>query len=214
MTFTGCQTLPVTQDSTIAVVTGQDVTSAIVAPPVASERIPLYWTNTTSPRPERKPWTAAVYANLDKYFEVYDFAADTTRICPKYKSLTVDQKKKALGEFLVALSFYESGFNPKSESVDVGTKNDKGSWSVGLFQMSGSDGAAKALRVDYFGLKDPVKNINVAMYQFNTQVKNTGLFILPNTSKYRYWAIILSGNRYSKIPEVLARVLKHAPFCK
>jgi nucleoid-associated protein YgaU len=114
----------------------------------------------------------------------------------------------------VALSYYESGFNPKSESVDVGNKNDKGSWSVGLYQMSGNDGAAKALGVDYLGLKDPIKNINVAMYQMNTQIKNTGLFILPNSSKYRYWAIILDSNKYNKVSDVIARVQKHAAFCK
>ena len=184
----------------------------MVAPPAA--RIALYWTNTTEAHPERKSWTVAVYDNLDKYFAVYDSAKDTIRFCPKYKSLTANQKKKVIGEFLVALSFYESSFNPKSESVDVGTKNDKGSWSVGLYQMSGNDGAAKALKVDYEGLKDPVKNINVAMYQFNTQIKNTGLFILPNTSKYRYWAVALDGNKYSQVSGILSRIQKNAPFCK
>jgi hypothetical protein len=201
-------------DTTVAEIKGQDVTVSTNNQPKVVERIPLYWTNTTEPHPERKPWTDAVYNNIDKYFQIYDFAADTTSFCPKYKSLSVDLKKKAIGELFVALAFYESGFNPKSESVDVGTKKDKGSWSVGLYQMSGNDGAAKALKVDYLGLKDPVKNINVALYQLNTQIKNTGLFILPNTSKYRYWAVLLSGNRYSKIPEIKARVLKYAPACK
>ena len=149
-------------------------TTAVVIPPT-SGRIPLYWENTTAPHPERKPWTDAIHTNTDKYFTMYDSAKDATRFCPKYKSLSVDLKKKAIGELLVAIAFYESGYNPKSEAVDVGTKNDKGSWSVGLYQMSGNDGAAKALKVDYLGLKDPVKNINVAMYQFNTQIKNTGL---------------------------------------
>ena len=235
----GCEDTPVNIDQIVdQSITSADVTQAnasssdtTVAPPkdnvevipaktgpntsnIAKPRISLYWENTTEKHDERKPWSDAISINIDKYFANYDIAKDTTRFCPKYKSLTKDQKKKAIGEFFVALSYYESGFNPKSESVDVGSKNDKGSWSVGLYQMSGNDGAAKALGVDYLGLKDPIKNINVAMYQMNTQIKNTGLFILPNSSKYRYWAIILEGNKYNKVSDVIARVQKHAAFCK
>jgi len=223
LTFASCESIPVAQNDSSTNITSGDNTQIVVEPNTSADRIALYWESTTEKHPERKPWSDAIHANTEKYFDIYDSAKDATRFCPKYKSLSKDFKKKAIGEFLVALSYYEStthhnsseqSWNPLAEAVDVGTKNDKGSWSVGLFQMSGNDEAAKALKVDYLGLKDPIKNINVAMYQFNTQIKNTGLFILPNSSKYRYWAVALDGNKYSKVASIIERVLKNAPNCK
>lgn len=46
------------------------------------------------------------------------------------------------------------------------------------------------------------------------QLKNTNTIILPNSSKYRYWAVLLHNNKYSKISEIKSRVLKYAPNCK
>lgn len=198
--------LVVSGDHTI--VSSGDTTSVKPA-----ERIALFWENTTSPKPDRKPWSDALISALDKNFATLGKATDTKRFCPKYSSLSKEQKLKAMGEFFVALAYYESGYNPESSSVDVGTKDDLNSYSVGLYQMSGNDSAAKLFKADYKALKNPITNINVAVEQMRKQIKNTGLFILPNTSKFRYWAIILDGNKYSKVPQVIERVKKHAPFC-
>lgn len=177
-------------------------------------RIALYWENTTQPHPERAAWSDVIVSNTDKYFTVYNGASDIIRFCPKYKILSKDLKTKAIGEFLVALAYYESAFNPRSSAVDVGNKNDRNSYSDGLFQMSGNDSAAKIFNYTYVDLLKPIQNINTAMYQLNIQIKNTGLFILPNSSKYRYWATILDGNKYNQIKPIIDRVIKYAPACK
>lgn len=182
--------------------------------PQNTTRIALYWENTTSPKPERKPWSDALISALDKNFVTLDKATDTKRFCPKYSSLSKEKKLKALGELFVAMAYFESGYNPESSSVDVGKKDDLNSYSVGLYQMSGNDSAAKLFKADYKALKNPITNINVAVEQMRKQIVNTGLFILPNTSKYRYWAVLLDNNKYSKVTQIIERVNKYAPECK
>ena len=38
------------------------------------------------------------------------------------------------------------------------------------------------------------------------QIDKAGLVVLPNASRYRYWAILLDGNKYQKIDQVRAMV--------
>ena len=63
-------------------------------------------------------------------------------------------------------------------------------------------------------LQDPIVNIKEAIEQMRRQLKNTSTILLQNSSKYRYWAVLLHNNKYSKIPEIKSRVLKYASFCK
>lgn len=209
-----CSTAPVTKTEVTppvsAPVEKQETTKESLP---AGERISLYWENTTEPHPERMPWSDALLTGFVNDFELFSSAKDVTEFCPKFHSLDKTGKLKALGEFWVAVAYFESGFNPKSESVDVGTKSDKGSWSVGLYQLSGNDNSSKELGGSYEKLKDPVFNIKVSLVQLKKQVSKRGLFFLPNHDSMRYWAVILKNNRYSQIPNVVARVKKNAPKC-
>ena len=210
-----CSTAPVTKTevgpSPVTAPAEKQETTKEALP--AGERISLYWENTTEPHPERMPWSNALLAGFGDDFELFSSAKDVTEFCPKFHSLDKTGKLKALGEFWVAVAYFESGFNPKSESVDVGTKSDKGSWSVGLYQLSGNDNSSKELGGSYEKLKDPVFNIKVSLVQLKKQVSKRGLFFLPNHDSMRYWAVILKNNRYSQIQNVVARVKKHAPKC-
>lgn len=216
--FTSCKSVIkyVEENEKIGNLTSSDTTiaSSDTTTVKPASRIALYWENTTEKHDERKPWSDALISALDKNFATLDKATDTKIFCPKYSSLSKEQKLKAIGELFVAMAYYESSFNPESSSVDVGNKNDLNSYSVGLYQMSGNDSAAKLFKADYKALKNPITNINVAVEQMRKQIVNTGLFILPNTSKYRYWAVLLSGNKFSKVNEIISRVNKYAPECK
>ena len=215
--FTSCKSVIkyVEENEKIGNPTSSDVTvaSGDVTTVKPASRIALYWEQTTEKHDERKPWSDALISALDKNFATLDKATDTKRFCPKYSSLSKEQKIKAIGELFVAMAYYESSFNPESSSVDVGNKNDLNSYSVGLYQMSGNDSAAKLFKADYKALKNPIININVAVEQMRKQIVNTGLFILPNTSKFRYWAVLLDNNKYSKVNDILARVKKNTSFC-
>lgn len=203
LVFTGCQTpQPM----------GEGIWRAV---DTAEDRIALYWENTTEPHPERKPWSDALIGYIDDDFEVYGKATDTAKWCPKYKSLSHRDKLKAWGELYVALAFYESSFNPRSASVDVGKPALKDTWSVGLFQVSVVDQQwlTPKTKYNYDQLLMPLPNIHLASIIVKRQLEKTGLIFLPNSSKYRYFATILSGNKYSKIPQITTRVKKHAPKC-
>lgn len=193
--------------TTIKITLPSTTTSTVLVP---GQRIALHWEDTGA---GREAWSKEVTFAFRASFSTFDKATDWTRICPKYKSLAFEQKIEAMGEFWAAVAFYESSYNPASASVDVGTEKDKGSWSVGLYQVSANDGPNTMYGYTFETLKDPIKNIRLATEILKRQVANTGLLILPNSSKHRYWAILLEKNRYSKIPEVIARTKKHAAFC-
>lgn len=189
-------------------------TDATVVSQPGGARIAGYWENTTEKHDERKPWTDQWVSIIKTDLYTYSKASDVTRICPKYTKLTDDQKIKAILEFHIAVAYYESGFNPKSSAVDVGNAKDRNSYSDGLYQLSGNDGSSKFYGYTYKDLLDPLKNIKVAGEQYRRQLKNENKLILHNSSKYRYWAVALDGNKYSHVPEILARVIKYAPACK
>jgi hypothetical protein len=177
------------------------------------DRIPLYWENTTEAHPERKAWSDELITLFDKDFETFSKGRDITEFCPKFHSLSRDLKLKAFGEFMVAMAYYESGFNPKSSSVDVGTVSNRNSYSDGLYQLSGTDNSAKKFNCDYKCLQDPVMNIKVAMEQLRKQLDLRGKFYLDNSDSMRYWAVALVKNKYSKIPQINERVKKYAKAC-
>lgn len=200
--FLGCQAVPVisTEQPKPPVQTSP--------PPVIENRIAGSWDNGT-----RNAWSDAIVTITQKDFAIYTSAKDSSGFCPNFTKLTDQQKLKAILEFWIAIANYESGWKPTSESVDVGSAGDKDSWSVGLFQMSGNDSAAKNFGYKYEKLKEPIPNIEVALFQMKKQILKSGLWFLPVSAPNRYWAVILVGGKYSKIPEIKARVVKNLSLC-
>lgn len=184
-------------------------------PTVPDERIALSWETVA----ERAEWSDYMISKIKANKATYDAAKDVTMICPKYASLSERDQLKAWGEYWVALGYYESSYNPKSSSVDVGNPKNRGTYSDGLYQVSETDQGGKAMTgterfYKYTDLLKPLPNIDLAVAGiFPRQIRNGGLIFLPNSSKYRYWAPTLVGNKYSKIPEIIARVKKNAPAC-
>ena len=173
-------------------------------------RISLSWDS----KEERKAWSDKWIELINIDLASYEKAGDIKRICPKFFSLNKAEKAKAIGEFWVATAFYESGFNPNSQSVDVGTKDNKDSWSVGLYQLSVRDSAnKKGPNYSFNELLKPFPNIHLAHIIMKRQIENCGKLILPNSSKCRYWAVILDGNKYSKVDQILLRTKSNANFC-
>lgn len=193
-----------------------EVRVPVEVPPASDRvRIHLYWEDSTEPHPERIPWTDRMMGHVEKNFDLFDNAKDIRRICPRYNHLNYTERLKAIGEFLAWLSYYESAWRPATAVVDVGKPDKPDTWSVGLFQVSVVDQswAGGGYSYTFEQLKSPLPNIDLAMALMVRQLRRNGLFILPNSHKDRYWAIILEGNKYQKIDEILGRVKKHAPFC-
>ena len=176
-------------------------------------------TNTRTPvtPPTSKGWhpywdevlNRLLYSNLDSF----DKAKDIEVIRKDWFSLSEEQKVKVLTAFIKTLAYYESGYDPLCESVDVGTKGNKETWSVGLLQLSGVDKSNLGLPVgfDYEGLKNPENNIIQGIAIMVNQINKRGKIIIPKSEKGNpgvYWATLNTGNRYDKTDLILKEVHK------
>jgi len=204
--FVACESKPVNQPPIAPVVPVKPVTPII--PPLV--KVPLSWEKNHE---ERYVWSDALYKKIDEKFESIDKAKDLPLFCPKYSSLTVDKKKIALAELWVWVAYYESGWNPKSTSVDVGTKNDPSSHSDGLWQVSANDQRNWKIPTKYThkDLLTVNPNIDLSLNILSLQIEKQGLIAVP---KNLYWAV-LSPNRsykYTKVDKIISKV-KQLEFC-
>lgn len=175
------------------------------------QRIALSWETEKlyGKRSGEAAWSDFLIDRIRRDLHLYDAAKDVGRICPKYAGLPDSERIKAIGEFWVAVGIWESSWNPKSAAVDVGKKENRDTWSVGLYQVSVVDKANREVtKYNYDQLLTAIPNIDLATTIMGRQLKNYGLLILPNSSKGRYWAVILDGNKYSKIHEIISRMKK------
>lgn len=205
-----CTNLPVGNES------GKNDDSKESLPTLPSQPLPSLSLSWESGHPERKAWSDAVLKRLAADWSVFDAASDMKDVCAGYAALTKPQKLKTWGELFVAIAYYESSWNPKSASVDVGSKDKRDTWSIGLYQVSVVDQpwAGGGTKYTYDELLTPEPNIHLATVLMKRQIKNTGLIFLPNSSKFRYWAVILVGNQYSKIDKIRERIAKNTGWCK
>ncbi len=175
-------------------------------------RIALYWENTVEKHDERKPWSDFLINKISENFSSLDKAQDIEYFCPKYRSLDKNSKLKAWGELFVALAYYESGFKPSSQSVDVGTKEKRDTWSIGLFQMSVVDienYKIQNMKYSFDDLLRPEPNIDLAVTIMAQQINKKSLIVVKSNP---YWATLYNG-KYPKIKEIAVRVKKYAPLC-
>lgn len=174
--------------------------SATPAAPISSKGWDPYWDEVLN---------RLLYSNLDNF----DKAKDIEVIRKDWFSLSEEQKVKVLTAFIKTLAYYESGYDPLCESVDVGTKGNKETWSVGLLQLSGVDKSNLGLPVgfDYEGLKNPENNIIQGIAIMVNQINKRGKIIIPKSEKGNpgvYWATLNTGNRYDKTDLILKEVHK------
>ncbi len=180
----------------------------VVGEPVTGNFAPLSWEKSD---PKRKVWSDYLIQRIDAAYESHVLKVqDWHRFRSDWNDLTRAQRVNVMAEVISATAKYESGWNPKSASVDVGTKEKRDTWSVGLMQVSVVDQDwAKPSgkdRYSYDELLTPIPNLDLTLAILFRQISRTGLLILPNSSKYRYWAVLLSGGRYEKIDEITGAV--------
>jgi len=182
----------------------------------APKPISLSWENTTAPHPERKPWSEYLIGKISEKKAVLDTAKDIGIFCPNYGNLDQNLQMKAWGELWVAVAYYESGYNPKTSSVDVGKPGDKDTYSVGLYQMSVVDQKNYKIPLGYKldDLLTAKPNIHLAIEIFALQIAKRGKVFIPKGEPGLYWAVIHPGGKYDKTKEIIARTKKHVPECE
>lgn len=199
----------ISQDQTIA---SSDLTNPLPTGSLEITRIALYWEKTIEKHDERKPWSDFLIKKLSDNLTVLDNAKDMYLFCSKYKDLDHTTKLKVWGELFVALSYYESMFKPNAQSVDVGTKENRDTWSIGLFQMSVIDiknYKIQNMKYDFNDLLKAEPNIDLAVTIMAKQIDTKKQIVVKIGP---YWATLYNG-KYSKINEIKLRVQKYAGGC-
>lgn len=160
--------------------------------PIISKPIP-----TTGWQPE---WGQFVYSFFDLHLDTFERAKDITTLRPDYFSLTRESRLDMFVAFIKAIVYFECGYNPKLYSVDVGTKENRNTWSVGLMQMSVVDQANYSLDYGYTfeDLQTPIPNLRLALNIMKRQVERRGKFLIPKGENGLYWATISPGGKYDK----------------
>jgi uncharacterized protein (TIGR02594 family) len=141
------------------------------------------------------------------YLPYLSQASDLDQIWPNFKDLPQKDKIVVLKEFLKWVAFFESGWNPKSESVDVGNILLKDTWSVGLYQLSVTDQKAYGFMTNYSysDLKDPLINSELMLLILSKQVMKYGKILIPKGESGVYWAVIHPGGKYDHTNEIIHR---------
>lgn len=168
------------------------------------KRVTLSW---EKGHPERRFWTEALMGFLNQRFDNLDKADDFWMVRTDYAKLTREQKLHCWAEMIVTMTYYESGWNPRSQSVDVGTKENRNTWSVGLAQMSVVDQANYGINLGwgFNDFLDPVKNLNFALRVMERLVLKRGKVFIPR-GESPYWSTLSPGNPHERLDEIRAVV--------
>lgn len=161
-----------------------------------------------------KKWSDYLVKKVTDNISILSAASDCNDIYPGFESLSVLKKIHVLSEFLVNVAYYESGWKENSAGIDVGNAEDKDTWSVGLFQVSVVDqkNYGMSLNYNFKELTTALPNIDLTIEILKRQIKKRGKIFLDNKDSARYWAVILKGNKYSKIADIIKRTRAGLPF--
>ncbi len=174
---------------------------------------PLVWES--SSHPERADWSRGLQQIIAGKIAILDTAQDISLFCPRYKSLNQDQKINLWSDVFAAMALYESDFDPLQYSVDVGSQNDRNTWSVGLLQLSVIDQENYSLPMGYTfaNLQEPLKNLNLGVAIMAAQIKKYSRVLIGAGSPGLYWATLHPGGRYDASASIETKT-KMLSFCK
>ncbi|WP_413561191.1 transglycosylase SLT domain-containing protein [Bdellovibrio sp. HCB209] len=155
-----------------------------------------------------KLWTAHVLAQLDVIGEdLLDvIPADGATFCPKYNSLTRDQRKNFWVYLMSQMTKYESSFNTNLQyTEDFDDSSGSNVISRGLLQLSIESGNAYGCGLKTASeLHDPYKNLSCGIRILNRWMERDGRIAGQVSGSWkggaRYWAVLRSSNSpYAKI---------------
>lgn len=158
--------------------------------------------------PERAEWSTFVEHEIDLRLESLDLAKDVKLMRPDYRTLSRKERVMAWGELISAMTKFESDWNPKQSSIDVGKPGDKNTYSVGLLQVSVTDQDTLGMRFGYSfeDLKTPFKNLRLGVALLDKQIRMHGKIFIAKGEQGLYWAVLHPGGRFDKSSQIIAMV--------
>lgn len=181
----------------------------------------------TPDHPERTGWSRATFDAVTELFDVFDSAQDAERFCPRYKSLSKEEKVLVWSEMFSAISQFESGWEPACRTLErtMGTDPVTGRavYSEGLLQLSYQDVTwAKYCRFDWNADKllepddpnktilQPLTNLDCGIRIMAGQIGRHGKVIVGRGA---YWATIKEDRKSNRIDQIIA-MTKSLGFCQ
>lgn len=213
-----CTLVPVAPPSSLD--TSQPIATQPVSAPASSPtsspsptKISYSWEKN---HPERADWSDALTGYLSLNFDSFIKAKDSNFFCSKFSSLNASQQIQVWGEMIVWTAYYESAWDPTDYSVDVGTKDDNGTWSVGLLQMSVVDQESYGFPFGYSftDLQKPSPNLRLGVSIMAQQIVRYGVIMIPVGGKGLYWATLHPGGKYDSSNDIASHVKSALSFCQ
>ncbi len=166
----------------------------------------LAWESST--HPERKQWSFDLMNMVSENLASLDAAQDIESFCFRYYSLSHAEKVNVWAQIFSVMTYYESSWNPKSYSVDVGSADNPDTWSVGLLQLSVVDQKNYKFSFGYnfADLQDPIKNLRLGVAIMGRQIAKHGLILIPKGHAGLYWAVLHPGGKHDKSAVIQSRV--------
>lgn len=164
------------------------------------------------PHPERRPWSEALYKEIEAKYDILIQAKDLATIFPRFFVLNKPQRITVLAELMCRVAEYESSWNPKSTSKDVNGRSDSDSLATGFFQLNVADQKTYETGTSFTHdeLLDPFNNIKAGVGILATMVKVRGKITRsPGDPGFRiseFFETLIFGAKYESITKILAAV--------
>lgn len=162
-------------------------------------------------------WSQELVSNFASRMDAFSKAKDIDEYCPKFNLLNAEAKAQALAFLAVAISKFESDWNPKDSMIE-----SNGAASIGLFQLSYGDAHCPRSKAEA-SLMDPIVNIRCAVAIMADEVKQDGIIAAGGYTKYgappakgmaRYWSVLRVPDSKSKHHKADIQALaKKSPGC-
>lgn len=195
--------------------------------PAAYKPFPLEWEASVS---GSSLWSNYVYAYIKSDQPQMlgpNVADDVETFCPKYRTISDDQRANFWGQLIAGMAKYESAWKPTSRMVEttMGTDPITGRQvaSEGLLQLSYQDeanyrtdcGFDWSIDKNYSDsdarktIFNPYKNLKCGLFILARQLQNKRAIALTTGV---YWAVLRKGGTHTKVPQI-AVITKKLPFC-
>lgn len=155
----------------------------------------------------RDHWSVALADEIETFWADLSTATDMNQLCTLYDTLDERNKKQAWGELMVAVSYFESAWDPSTRYFE----KTMGYYSEGLFQLSVVDEEWAKCGLTQDNILFPIPNIKCAVAIMARQIRKKHEVLL---NKGMYWAVIREGGKYQKIDAIKSRIENSIPHCK
>lgn len=185
---------------------------------------PLMW---EAKNPKRVKWSEYTFEQIYRNFDSFDAATDIDLFCPNYKNLNKTQRVNIWAQIIAAMSWYESGHNPKARlpqpSLGFDPVTNEYTCAEGLLQLGYADTMWHSY-CDFNWVQDrqfedndsrkttfdPYINLKCGIGILANQIEKRGKIVLNHGA---YWSVIKDGHKNNRI-EGIKKIVGQYEMCK